>query len=460
MLNAERDERRGGEMRGEAIVLGLGVSGEAAALLLARKGWRVAVVDRALRGSHSERAGRLEVAGIKVFSGQSVLPPGDWSLAVVSPGISAESAWVRQLAACGAEVISELELGYRNCRAALLAVTGTNGKSTLVKLLHEMLTAGGLRSALAGNYGIPLCDVVEASSELDWVVTEVSSFQLELVKDFRPRVGILLNVQPDHLDRHGSMDEYAAIKGRLFSRMGKGDIAIIPGGGSCGGIAVAGSCEKVIKFGGDGNADVFYDADGHRIAGMVGGVSLNIAVSGTGFDNPVTGQTAAAAAAAAVCCGVGSGEIGAVLSNFRFDPHRMEYCGCRGGVRFVNDSKATNLAAMAAGIEMCGGVVRLIAGGELKEKSAGFVKEVLAKHTVCVYLIGSCAGYLESVWCDVAQCRQCGSLENAVKQAWREAVEGDVILLSPGCASFDQFRSYKERGSRFKKLVEEIGYED
>jgi UDP-N-acetylmuramoylalanine--D-glutamate ligase len=434
---------------GAALVLGLGRSGAAAARLLAGKGWLVTAVDRG--------AGTVAVPdGVRFMANAVELPPGNFDLCVVSPGIDCQSAWVLEMVARCKDVISELELGWRYCRCPVLAVTGTNGKSTLVKLLSDILNAGGLRSEPSGNYGIPLCESAGRSDALDWVVAEVSSFQLELVRDFRPRIGIMLNLQPDHLGRHGSMAQYGALKARQFRAMRTGDAALVYEADFEATREAAGACSPSwIKFGLGKDCGARFDAALHEVRYLLadGGEVVRVSLSGTGFDNPVTGPAAAAAVAAAALCGLDAGTIQAAIAGFVPLAHRMQTVATVAGVRYVNDSKATNLTALQAALEMTSAPVRLIAGGQVKEKDLDFVKEVLKKRVESVYLIGEAAPEFAAAWKDCVSCRLCGDLETAVMAARNEAKSGDLVLLSPGCASFDQFRSYADRGDKFRDFV-------
>lgn len=443
-----------------ALVLGLGVSGEAAAQLLVRDDFSVTVADGADESVFGNRCESLRSAGVEVLTGVRELPSDDFDLCVVSPGIDCGSVWVVEMESRGVEVVSELELGYRHCRCPLIAVTGTNGKSTLVKLLHEIFKAAGKKVEIAGNYGIPLCEVAERSECLDWIVAEVSSFQLEKVSQFHPRVGVLLNIQPDHLDRHGGMDEYRELKCRLFRCMEDGDTAIV----HCDEIesvqyAVGDGCRR-LSFGMSETADFLYTDIKKSVAGEDKNGSFEVDISGSGFDNPIMGQTAAAAVAAAVSCGLDSELVSDAVESFDRLSHRMEQVAVIKGITYIDDSKATNLAALKAGLEMSEYPVRLIAGGQLKEKSVKFVKEVLANKAVCVYVIGDAANVLMREWQDVVECLPCSDLDTAVCNARRDAKDGDTVILSPGCASFDQFESYRDRGEKFKRIVEIINEEE
>ncbi len=428
-------------------VLGLGASGAAAAELWRAAGAAVEVWDAAAGPAQEARAAALRAQGIAVQLGTAALPDAPCALAVISPGIPADSAWPRALRVRGVPLVPEFECGWSRrppgCRC--VAVTGSNGKSTAVKWLGEALAAAGLRAAVAGNYGPPVCRVAREHAALDWLVLEVSSFQLETAVDFRPDIGVLLNVQPNHLDRHGTLDDYGRLKARLFRRAGAGDLSLTP-------VALAGRVRDWVEtpagrwesFGGETSADWRFDA-GRVWRGAACAADLR----GTYFDNPVLGVAAAAVCGAATAAGANRAALETSARAFRPLPHRLQTVAVRRGVRFVDDSKATTLAAMTAALRMCGAPVRLIAGGRPKEDGFAETKEILARHARKVYLIGEAASAMRKAWSPALPCEMCGTLERALAAAWREAEPGDVILLSPACASFDQFENFEQRGDRF-----------
>ncbi len=431
-----------------AVVLGLGSSGEAAARLLLGRGVNVTVLDAAAGSGPAGRADALRAAGAVVRLGSGPLPDDVFDLCVVSPGLRADDPWVVSAQARGLRVWGEIELGWRACRSRVLAITGSNGKSTLVKLCRDALQAGGFTAEIAGNYGPPLCAAACATPAPDWLVVEVSSFQLETVDAFCPDAGILLNLNPNHLDRHGTMEVYGRMKARLFARMGEGQAAVIPFDAPR--FIVQSLPENCIRrtFGVAAGADAAY-ADGVvRLRGR-----SDVSVRGTMFANDVMGLTAAAAMAALDACGIDPVCVKAAAQRFERLPHRMETVATIGGVEFVDDSKATNLAALAAGLEMASGPVRLIAGGLLKERDLGTVKKRLVNRVRGVYIIGKYAQEMASAWQDAVPCSICRDLKEAVHLAWKETSTGEVVLLSPGCASFDQFRSFEDRGDQFKAIV-------
>ncbi|MFC1452571.1 UDP-N-acetylmuramoyl-L-alanine--D-glutamate ligase [Verrucomicrobiota bacterium] len=458
------------------LVLGFGLSGLSASRLLAREGARVTVVDTRDDDALRERAAAPSAQGVEVVLGcdGSASGPafpgedGSFDFCILSPGVPADSPWARCMRRRGVPVVAELELGAARCRCPVLAITGTNGKSTLVKLCAETAGLAGRRAAVAGNCGIPLCDVAERSPGLDWAVVEVSSFQLETVERFRPNVGVLLNVQPDHLDRHRDMASYTAVKARLFARMG--DRTEEPRKGTCdtgivnhdiiGEISALsrGKC-RWVSFGASPEADVRF-AGGELRLGADGPRQTAVSIRGTRFDNGVNGPTAAAAAAAAAACGWPAEAVGQAVRAYQPLPHRAVRIAEAGGVTFVDDSKATNLAALSAALEMADRPVRLLAGGRLKERDLAGPEEMLARKARSVYLFGEASETMREAWSGAVPCFCCGTLDRAAADAWRDAEPGESVLLAPGCASFDQFGGFEERGECFIRIVEELIRED
>ncbi len=432
-----------------ALVLGLADSGEAAARLLAAEGTRVEVMDRDDRPDLRRRAAGLEALGVRVRLGQSDLPSGPYAVCVVSPGIPPGSGWIREARARGLPVIAELELGWSRASGRVLAVTGSNGKSSLVKLCAETLALGGRTVALAGNCGPPVSEVVRGGRALDWLVLEVSSFQLETVRGFRPDVGVLLNVLPNHLERHGDLAAYRRIKSRIFAGMRPDDIGVLPEDLTGSVPRLAASSNRWLTFGMGPDADFRYGNG--QVMERAG--PRTVPLGGTPFANDILGPAAAAAAAALAAAGESLEALARAARAFQPLPHRMQEVAVRRQVRFVDDSKATNLAAMVAGLRMSPAPVRLIAGGLPKGESYEPARPILAEKVAAIYLIGAAAETMNAAWSGVAPCRASGTLDRAVRQAWAEARPGDTILLAPACASFDQFRDFAERGRHFAELA-------
>lgn len=442
----------------KALVLGMGTSGRAAAELLLQEGSKVVIIDAADNGDLRLHARGLRGKGARVMLGADSVPEGVFDVCIVSPGISSDSKWVRNIESRSVEVLSELELGASRCKYPMLAVTGSKGKSTLVKFCGDILSLAGKRVAIAGNYGPPLCGVVAREQKMDWIVVEVSSFQLEKVRTFRPAVGILLNLLPDHLDRHGSMAAYAEMKSRLFRNMTEEDSGIVLDKALARVRRMSKGRCRWVSVGRSPAADYRYNR------GLVcfgkGAKRTKLNLRGTSFGNDILGIAAAAAAAAAEACGVDTELVHGAAASYEPLPHRMQNAGEIKGVKFINDSKATNLAALVAGVNMCNGSVRLIAGGLLKEDDLSFVKKTLAKRVAAVYLIGKAAKKMKNAWGNAVKCVNCVTLEKAIRSAWHEARRGEVIVLSPGCASFDQFKNFEDRGKQFIHIVKSIHQEE
>jgi UDP-N-acetylmuramoylalanine--D-glutamate ligase len=410
-----------------AVVLGLARSGRAAALALRRRGVEVVAVDR----DSSVDAGDVAAAGAEVRLGEvgpEVLDGAD--VLVKSPGVPGEVPLVTAARTRGVPVWSEVELGARLFPSnPIVGVTGTNGKTTTTELLGAVFRAAGRPVEVAGNVGAP---VTGLEPEADaWLVLELSSFQLEDVHELRPRVGVLLNLEPDHLDRHGDLDAYRRAKLRLFARQGEGDAAVVPRG--FGPVPGAG---RLVEFGRE---------DALPAEPLIPG--------------PHNRDNAAAATAAARAAGIEDDAIAAALRSFPGVPHRLEPVGEVGGVRFVNDSKATNTAAARRALTAFDAPLHLILGGSDKgERFSEFAEDVAEADVAGAYLIGETAPALaDALGAAGVPFRHCGTLEVAVAEAARAASPGEVVLLSPACASFDQFANFEERGEAFRELVRSLG---
>jgi UDP-N-acetylmuramoylalanine--D-glutamate ligase len=415
------------EQLARVLVLGLARSGEAAARALAMRGVEVVGVDLA----ETHGAGRLRRAGVEVLVGavDPALLDGVTTI-VKSPGVPRDAPLVEAARERGLTVWSEVELGSRLLGNPVLGVTGTNGKTTTSELLGEIFRAAGRPVAVAGNVGRPLTaldGVVESDA---WVVCELSSFQLEDIESFRPRIAVLLNLTPDHLDRHATFDEYRAAKLRIFENQTEDDVAIVPRGFP----TVPGAARRVEFAVDDGlPAEPLVPGDHNR-------------------------ENAAAAAAAARAAGVGESAIAEGLRIFAGVPHRLELVREVGGVRFVNDSKATNPEAAAQALTAYPPGLRVILGGSRKGVAFTGLAEAMASRRVArAYLVGESADELaEALVAAGVTFTNSRHLEDAVEDAFGDAEAGEVVLLSPACASFDQFESFEERGARFRQLVEAL----
>lgn len=449
------------------LVVGLGKSGMAAARLLLSEGRSVTVVDECDNDRLRARAPELEDEGAEVLLGCSDIPVGDFGFGVVSPGVAFDSALLESARQRGIELVSELELGWSRLESKVVAITGSNGKSTAVKLLSEVLQRAGMNAVAGGNYGVPVSEIATSEDPPPWLVLEVSSFQLETILEFRADVAVLLNLNPNHLDRHGGMQAYRRAKMRIFENATRDDICIAPFGFLNHEDGANMRCTWR-TFGTSTQADSFYsdgcvfykkpiiqsDAEEGR-PGRTGGDRM-VRLEGTCFANEILGSSVAAVLCAASACGVDPVHVEDAVRNFEPLPHRMQKVRELDGVVFINDSKATNLAATAAAVKMVDGPIRLIAGGRAKEEAFEASVEVLAANVEAVYLIGEASPKMYSAWKERLYVLECGDLGTAVSRAWADANRGDTILLAPGCASFDQFGSFEERGNCFIKVVKGV----
>ncbi len=427
----------------KVLVCGAGKSGRAAALLARREGAEVTVVDEGAIAAVARA--ELEAAGCRVAERAERAPEGEWGLAVTSPGLDANGAFLRELAGRGVRVESEIEFGWRRWGGRTLAVTGSNGKTGMVKALTEALQASGTVATACGNYGKPVCEAVTEGGG-GWLVVEVSSFQLETVHDFRPDVGLVVNLLPNHLDRHGDMETYGALKARLFAQQRDGDAAVVP--------AVLAGFFRERSRGQGGWTTFGAEGDWRWSPGRVRGGSVEIALAGSYFDNEVLGENAAGLAAAALAAGVDAATLERTLKAFQPLGHRGATVWEANGVRWVDDSKATNLAALMAAVRMQGPRrVRLIAGGRPKESDFSAAAPVLRERVSAVYLIGEASAAMAAAWRGTVPCRECGDLPAAVAAARAEARPGESVVLAPGCTSYDQFASYGARGDAFARLA-------
>lgn len=443
------------------VVLGMARSGRAAARLLARHG---AVV----RGSDLKTAEDLGIDAAAMTRDGIALRLGGYKAqdlagaeaVVVSPGIPKSAPAYVDAMALGVPVLSELEVASRFAAAPMAAVTGTNGKSTTVTVLGDLVRALDVPTAVAGNVGTALCEVVEQVPAHGVLVVEVSSFQLEDVDTFHPRAAALLNLTPDHMDRYPGMDEYLAAKLRIFANMGGDDTAVLPAGDPALEAVSTGGAGRVLRFGADGAAAGVAVVDETLVWRTESGSETPIIAAGAlGLRGPH--NVANIAAALCLLDGVGlpvlEPRVEAALRTLRGLPHRLERVGELDGVVFYNDSKATNPDSLAVALMSFPDPVVLIAGGLSKDGEYGTLSPLIRKHTAAIVLMGKAAPVLEAAWRETGvPLVQAGSdLEAAVRAAREEAGRrgSAVVLLSPGCASFDMFRDYEDRGDRFRALV-------
>ena len=438
-----------------ALVMGMARSGIAAAGALARLGAQVVATDLEEIPGLEER---LPPGVVLELGGHREARFEECDLLVVSPGIPATNRYIALARASGAEVIGEVELACRLCSAPIAAVTGTNGKTTVTTMLGRILEESGFHAPVGGNIGRALVEVVEAEGDAaDFIVGEVSSFQLEWAPTIKPKVGVMTNVTPDHLDRHPDMDEYADLKARLFANQGEGDAKILNADDPRTARYMTPGPQSVLAFSREGrvrrgayveDGDVFL-ADGADASRVCGADELFV----PGLHNL---ENFLAACAAAHFLGADAGAMARVARGFEGLPHRMEIVGEAGGVRWVNDSKGTNVGATAMSLESVAGDVLLIAGGVDKGSDLSPMRVWVEKKVRRMILIGEAAERFGRFFGGCAPVVFAKTLDEAVRIAHEEARAGDTVLLSPACSSFDQFRDYAHRGDAFRQMVREL----
>jgi UDP-N-acetylmuramoylalanine--D-glutamate ligase len=407
---------------GPYLVVGLARSGLAAARMLSAHG-EVVGLDSGRPKVPSDLEVHLETDGVALLDRAGCV--------VKSPGVPNEAPVIHAARDRGTPVLGELELAWRLLPNRIVAVTGTNGKTTTTELLGAIYREAGLPVGVAGNVGAPLSSLVGEVAPEATIVCEVSSFQAEDAEAFAPDVALLLNLTEDHLDRHGTFDAYRQAKLRVFARQGPDQVAVAPLG-----IDVPGAARRV-DFGDP--ADLPLAVDEIRLRG-----AHNL-------------ENAMGASAAALASGVPGEAVRAALRTFPGVPHRLEELGVVGGVLYVNDSKATNVSSARRGIEAFDGGVHAILGGSLKGGGFAGLREPVERRCRACYLIGEASDRLEEDLTGAAPLLRCTELETAVRAAAEAAEPGDVVLLSPACASYDQYRDYEERGDHFRSLVRTRG---
>jgi len=438
----------------KTIVVGAGISGQSAARFLARQGAEVVLNDLSdldrLKDLKDEGV-RLEGGGHRpeLFCGKDIV--------VLSPGVPPQALKraLAQAAGGGAEIISEIELASRFIDVPVIGITGTNGKSSTTTLLGDMLRAGGRKVFAGGNLGTPLTGYLLDGEKADTIVVELSSFQLERIVHFRPRISVMLNVSPDHLDRYDSMKKYVEAKRRLFLNQGPRDHAVINMDDIGARKMAAGLSAEVVPFGTGGKhaGGLFLEKD--RIISEIKGAPAGLDVS-TLAGRGLFIENVMAAAAAALICGIDEKAILGALAGFAPLPHRMEYVGEGRGVKFIDDSKATNVGAVVKSLESISGRAVLIAGG--KDKGGGYapLKRPVKDKVRALILIGEAARKMKADLDGEAPVFLAATMKDAVKKAWSVALADDVILLSPACSSYDMFRDYKERGDAFRRAANDL----
>lgn len=441
------------------LIVGAGKTGLATGRFLAGRGAKVTLADIKTAGELTENLKELDHEINLFLGGYPPVTPALWDLVVVSPGVPPTAPPIKEARETGVPVTGEIELAFRLTRAPLVAITGTNGKTTTTALTGEIFRQAGYCTLVGGNIGVPLIDKVEALGPEDVIVAEVSSFQLATTESFCPRVAVILNITPDHIDWHGSFEAYVEAKSRIFREQGPTDYTVLNFDDPVTAGLAGRTPGRVIFFSRRHRVDkgacvqagkvVLRDADGSREVCAVQDLFL------PGAHNL---ENALAAAAAAWAMGVGVEHIAQALRTFRGVAHRLELVAEYGGVKYINDSKGTNPDATMRALDAYGVPIVLIAGGRSKGSSfASFAAKVKEKVRVLI-LIGESAGEIEAAVRaqGFENILRAATLPEAVKIAHRTARPGEVVLLSPACASWDMFANYEERGNLFKKVVREL----
>jgi len=438
------------------LVVGLGKSGLAAARFLKALGARVTVSDARPALLIAELSEMLEEGFMVEAGSHGLLTFRRQDLIVVSPGVPMSTPELKQVRAMGAHIIGELELGFEYLKGEVIAVTGSNGKTTTTSLIGEILKAAGRATLVGGNIGRPVTAMVEESTAESWSVLEVSSFQLETVETFKPRIAMVLNITPDHLDRHGTFEAYAALKARITEFQTAEDFLILNGEDKDTQMIAAKTKAQVYWFSGrrpmkqgafvHGESILFVAREGAKPEPVMPVAEISLA----GAHNV---ENVLAAVCAARLAGVESKTIRAAVAAFKAVEHRLEFVREVAGVRYYNDSKATNVDATMKAVAAFAGGIHLILGGKDKGSDYRVLEPLLRERVKTVITIGSAAEKIEHQLDGVVKIERAETLQRAVAFAQAAAVAGDVVLLAPACASFDQFENYEQRGRVFKELV-------
>jgi len=442
------------------LVVGLGKSGLSAAMFLRGQGARVTVSDTRSAVALEKEIPALLEAGIMVESGgHGLLTFRRQDLIVISPGVPMDTPEVKQVVAFGLPVIGELELASRYLQGQVVAITGSNGKTTTTTLVGKIFADGGVPTLVGGNIGLPVIDLVAKSTAETVSVLEVSSFQLETVEEFHPWIAVILNITPDHLDRHGSFESYVAAKERIFARQDANDFLVLNADDRVTQMCAARAKSEVYWFSGTKAV--------RRGAFVRDGVIVWVAKEG-GVTEPVMPvseislkgvhnvENVLAAVCAARLAKVPAASVRASIAAFRAVEHRLEFVRKFNEVEYYNDSKATNVDAAMKAVASFPGGIHLILGGKDKDSDYATMSDMLKRRVKVVYTVGSAAEKIERQLRGVVKMVSAQTIEKAVAEAAKAAAPGDVVLLSPACSSFDQFENYEHRGRVFRQTVMEL----
>ncbi len=449
------------------VVVGLARSGRAAAALLKKHGAHVTATDMKRPEELAEAIAELTALGIEVEAGGHV--PATFERAqciVISPGVSLDMPELRDALKRGVPVLSELELGYRFCQGRIAALTGTNGKTTTVNLVYKMIQDAGVPGVLAGNVGLAFAGVAETVPPEGVAVLEVSSFQLEAIHEFHPQVAAVLNITPDHLDRYPNMQAYVEAKANIMRYQVPGDVLILNALDRYTPLLAAQAPGRVVLFSARG------PVNGEGVWVEQGRLHYRMAPAGEGdliapeellIPGPHNVENALAAAAMGLALGLPAERLCHSLRTFAGVPHRLEPIGSVNNIRFVNDSKGTNVDAVIKALQSYSTPLVLILGGRDKHGDFTALRDLLRERVRSVVVMGEAAEVIARQIQNTVPIAHEVTLAQAMRTAYRSAQTGDVVLLSPGCASFDQFKNFEHRGDVFRqevrKMAEEMGQE-
>ncbi len=450
--------RPGIDLAGKRVlVVGLARTGLVVSVFAAGYGAQVTATDEKPETELAEAAAKLRAAGVKLeLGGHTPATFLEQDLIVLSPGVPAKLPALELARARGIPVWSEIELAWRLLRGKLVAITGSNGKTTTTALVAHILRTAGIPVLVGGNIGVPLLSLVESSADTSVTVAEISSFQLEAIEAFRPEIGVMLNLTPDHLDRHASFEEYAGAKMRLFENQLDRDAAVLNADDpeitkrmpSRPHVYWFSRQKRVAEGAFLRDGQIFFRAEG---AETPLGRRDQIALRG---EHNV--ENVLAACAAAYLAGAAPAAIATGVQTFRGVEHRLEFVGEIGGVAFYNDSKATNVDAALKAIEAFPGPLLVILGGKDKGSPYTPLREPLQGRARLAILIGAAAEKIAADIAGAVPVEHAGTLDRAVRLAFEGAQPGDTVLLAPACSSFDQFENYEQRGQVFKDAVAKL----
>ncbi len=437
------------------LVIGLGKTGTATARFLSRQGADVVVTDEKAPSELREVLDSLQREGVN-FRFHPCVPDilSDVEMVIPSPGVSPFNRMLLEAVRKNKPILSELELACRFVKRPVIAITGTNGKTTTTTLIGEILAKSGMSVFVGGNIGTPLIGYVDGPQQDDYVVVEVSSFQLQWIHDFRPDVAILLNVTRDHVDYHGTFADYRRAKERIFENQTEQDLAILNADEDNAGTLSHRLAAKIAHFSSSRRLPqgIFLDG-GQMIYRPLAGETENYPMDMVKIPGVHNIENIMAAVMAARWAGCRREAIIDAVGHFRGVAHRIEYAGEKDGVAFYDDSKATNVGAVLRALETFSRPVVLLMGGRDKQGDFEMLSAMVEKRVKTLILFGEARERIATLLGGVVKTKQAATLRQAMPLAWCSATAGDVVLLAPGCASFDEFRDYKERGDVFKQWI-------